>query len=123
MMSSTTSISTIEKLSNIFSIFGLPHVIVSDNDTIFTSTEFQKFVGENGITHQKVALYHPASNGLAERAVQTFKEGVKKLTGTLETRLSRFLFAYRTTPQTSTGISPAFLMFGRTLRTRLDPVP
>ena len=49
--------------------------------------------------------------------VQTFKEGIKKLSGPLETR---FLFAYRTTPQASTGMSPAFLMFGRTLRTRLD---
>ena len=122
IMSSTTSISTIEKLRNIFSIFGLPRVIVSDNATVFTSAEVQKFVRENGIAHQKVAPYHPASNGLAERAVQTFKEGIKKLTGPLETRLSRFLFAYRTTPQTSTGMSPAFLMFGRTLRTR-SPVP
>ena len=32
--------------------------------------------------------------------------------------LQKFLLAYRTTPQTSTGITPAFLMFGRELKTK-----
>ena len=100
---------------HIFSIFGLPQVIVLDNATVFTSAEFQKFADENGITHQKATPY-----GLAEKAVQTFKEMIKKLSGPLETRLSQFLFAYRTTHQALTGVSPAFLMFGRTLHTRLD---
>ena len=65
--------------------------------------------------------YHPASNGLAERAVKTFKEGMKKLSsGSLETKLSKFLFKYRSTPQSTTGVSPAELMFGRPLRSQLD---
>ena len=52
---------------------------------------------------------------------QTFKQGLKKLTeGSLETRLARFLFSYRTTPQSTTGQSPAELLFGRPLRTQLD---
>ncbi len=75
---------------------------------------------ENGVTHRRVAPYHPSSNGLAERAVQTFKNGMKKLPGPLETRLSRFLFMYRITPQSTTESSPAQLMFGRPLRSRLD---
>ena len=62
------------------------------------------------------------SNGLAERAVQTLKSGLKKLTGPLETRLTQFLFGYRITPQTTTGLSPAELMFIRPLRSRLDLV-
>ncbi|PFX17891.1 Uncharacterized protein K02A2.6 [Stylophora pistillata] len=33
--------------------------------------------------------------------------------------LQKFLLAYRTTPQTSTGVTPAFLMFGRELKTKL----
>ena len=40
-------------------------------------------------------IYDPATNGLAERAMQTFKQGLKKLTeGSLETRLAHFLFSY-----------------------------
>ena len=47
----------------------------------------------NGIKHITSAPYHPSTNGMGERAVQTVKEGLKRLTcGTLETRLSRFLF-------------------------------
>eukprot|EP00731_Ephydatia_muelleri_P023522 Em0015g1105a len=57
------------------------------------------------------APYHPSSNGMAERAVQTVKQGVKKMTtGTLRDKLARFLFQYRITPQTTTGVSPAELL-------------
>ena len=65
--------------------------------------------------------YHPASNGQVERAVQIFKEGIKRCTiGSLETRVNRFLFHYRTTPHTTTGVTPAELLMGRRLRTHLD---
>jgi hypothetical protein len=45
---------------------------------------------------------------------------VKKLTGTLEVTLSRFLFKYRVTPQAAMGIAPAELLMGRRLHTHLD---
>eukprot|EP00731_Ephydatia_muelleri_P008944 Em0004g1282a len=57
------------------------------------------------------APHHPSSNGMAERAVQTVKQGVKKMTtGTLRDKLARFLFQYRITPQTTTSVSPAELL-------------
>ena len=120
MASGTNASATIEKLRQTFAIFGLPQELVSDNAPGFASQSFQMFMFENGIKHIKAALCHPASNGLADRAVQTFKIRMKKLSGPLETKLSRFLFAYHTTPQTSTGLAPAQLMFSRRLCTRLD---
>ena len=76
---------------------------------------------KNGIQHIRTAPYHPASNRLAERAVQTVKEGLRKLSGgCLETNLSRFLFQYRLTPHTTTGQSPAQLLLGRRPRSHLD---
>mgnify|MGYP000229430996 FL=1 len=68
-MKSITSTATIEKLREMFATHGIPGTVVSDNGSSFTSSEFQEFTTRNGIKHIKVAPYHPASNGLAERAV------------------------------------------------------
>ncbi|KAI4890378.1 hypothetical protein NFI96_005277, partial [Prochilodus magdalenae] len=110
-LKSSTSQITIEKLRQSFSVFGLPQVLVSDNGPCFTSTEFETFMKQNGIRHVKSAPFHPSTNGLAERAVQTLKVGLKKAKGeTIETKLSRFLFSYRITPHATTGVSPAELL-------------
>ena len=46
---------------------------------------------------------------------------MKRLSGSsVETKVSKFLYKYRITPQTTTGTSPAELLMGRRLRTRLD---
>ena len=119
---SSTSQVTIEKLCQSFSNFGLPLMIVTDNGSSFVSEEFQTFLAANGIIHGQSSPYHPATNGLAERAVQTFKHSMRKLSGPLDSRLSQFLFRYRITPHTSTKISLAEAMFGRPLRSRLDLV-
>ena len=75
----------------------------------------------NGIKHLTTAPYHPASNGLAEQAVQTLKTGLKKMTvGNIEDKLARFLFQYRIIPHTTTGQSPAELLIGRRPRSYLD---
>ena len=87
------------------------------------SSEFEEFLRRNGIKHTTSAPYHPASNGLAERAVQIVKKGLKKeRSGTMLTRLAKVLFAYQITPQSTTGTSPAELLLGRRLRSRLDLV-
>ena len=118
---STASSTTIELLRKSFASLGLPDVLVSDNDTSFTSGEFTEFMRRNGVRHIRSPPYHPSSHGLAERAVQTLKEGLKRCTsGTLNTRLSRFLFSYRITPHTSTGLSPSEMLWGRKLHSPLD---
>ena len=120
-MSDTTSAATIQKLRTLFAQFGIPESIVSDNGPQFTSAEFSQFCHTNAIRHILVTPYHPASNGLAERAVQTFKQGFKRMKdGTLTDKIARFLFSYRTTPQSTTGITPAELLMNRKLRSRLD---
>ena len=95
-------------------------MVVSDNGTAFTSVEFQAFMKRNGIRHVRCAPYHPSSNGLAERAVQTFKEAMKKTHGDIDVRIARFLFQYRIIPHATTGQSPAFLLLRRQPRSALD---
>ena len=81
----TSSSTTIEKLRQSFCYLGLPEILVTDNGSTFTSDEFEEFMKRNGVRHIKTSPYHPASNGLAERAVQTFKAGLRKLKeGTLK---------------------------------------
>ena len=78
-------------------------------------------MNHNGIHHIRMTPYHPASNGQVERAVQIFKKGIKRhTTGSLETRINRFLFHYRSTPHSTTGVIPAELLICRRLRTHLD---
>ena len=119
--SSSTSSTTIELLRKTFASLGLPKVLVSDNATAFTSVEFSEFLQRNGIRHVRTPPYHPASNGLVERAVQSFKEGMKRIRdGSINTRLARYLFKYRSMPHSSTGMSPAEMLYGRKLQTQLD---
>jgi len=98
-------------------------MVVSDNGSGYTSEELGDFMARNGILNVKTAPRHPSSNGLAERSVRIFKEGMKKMDesgDTVLTKLSRFLLAYRSTPQTTTGVTPAELLFNRRLRTRME---
>ena len=119
----TTAAKTIEFLRQLFSAYGLPQQLVTDNGPQFTSEEFAQFVKQNGIKHIRTSPYHPASNGAAERLVQTFKQAMKAAANnglTLQHQLSRFLMSYRSTPHTTTGESPSKLFLGREIRTRLD---
>ena len=85
------------------------------------SDEFKQFVSRSGIRHRTSAPYHPATNGLAERAVQVVKSGLRKnSTGDINLRLARILFRYRNTPHATTGVTPAELLLGRKPRTHLD---
>ena len=77
-MNSATSRVTIDKMTSTFASLGLPEIVVSDNGFNFVSSEFKSFLQKNGIKHIASAPYHPSTNGLVERAVQTFKQGMKK---------------------------------------------
>ena len=96
-------------------------MLVSDNGTNFFSQEFAEFTHRNGIKHVTSVPAHPASNGLAERAVKTFKNGLSRMKkGSIIDKLSRFLFSYRNTPHSTTGSTPVELLMGRRLRSTLD---
>ena len=120
-LSTATSATTIDKLRSVFTTHGLPKVFVTDNGTQFTSGEFQAFMNNNGIKHICSSSYHLSTNELAKRSVQSFNEHMKRMPeGSIEERLSWFLFWYRLTPHSTTGVSPAELLLGRRPRSKLD---
>lgn len=116
----STSSHVIMKIRETLTRFGLPDQIVSDNGPQFTSEEFQRFCANNGIRHTTSSVYHPRSNGEAERFVQTFKQSMKKSKGDVSLRLQCFLFHYRLTPHSTTGSAPSELLMGRRPRSLLD---
>ena len=122
-MKSTTTEKTLEVLRSLFARYGLPRQLVSDNGPQFTAKQFEECMLANGVKHIKSPPYHPATNGEAERFVQTFKRSLRAGRGdegSVHQKLSQFLLTYRTTPQATTGVSPSELFLKRTVRTRLD---
>ena len=114
-----TSKATMLHLDQDFAHFGYPHTIVSDNATTFTAEEFQEFCNERGIYHLTGAPYHPATNGSAERLVQSFKQSLKKSLLPPKEAVQEFLLQYRRTPL-PTGYSPSELLNGRQIRAKID---
>ena len=60
-------------LKQLFTRWGFPKVIVSDNGTQFTSKLTKSFLTLNGVNQIFIPPGHPASNGAAENSVKTFK--------------------------------------------------
>lgn len=69
MSSGASSKSLIYKLRIIFTRFGLPRTIASDNDLKIISQEFSSFCSSNGIQHITIPIYHPNSNGESRQLV------------------------------------------------------
>ncbi|CAH8624689.1 unnamed protein product [Dicrocoelium dendriticum] len=126
LMRSTKTSATVSRLRQIFSRFGCPETLVTDNGAQFTSATFMEFCQRCAIKHLRSPPFHPQSNGQAERFVDTFKRALLKSRreGDLEEVIDRFLFLYRSTqnPQTPGGISPAEAMMKRKLRMPYDAV-
>lgn len=121
-MRSTTAEKTIEKLGEMFTCFGFPEQLVSDNGPQFISQDFERFLEANGVQHICSAPYHPSTNGLADRFVQSMKHALKSSQGqgSLHQRLHSFLLSYRNVPHSTTKVAPAVLLMKKPLLTSFD---
>ncbi|XP_064470157.1 uncharacterized protein K02A2.6-like [Ornithodoros turicata] len=122
---SITSQSVINFLLQVFSREGYPTILVTDNGPQFRSQLFEDFLQDRGIRHTYSSVYCPQANGLVERFNRVCKDYVQL--SSLEQRPLRpavleCLAIYRATPHATTGVSPAVLLHGRPLRTRLNIV-
>ena len=122
-MNSIKSGPVIKELRALFSRFGLPKIIVSDNGPQLVSLEMNTFMTRNGINHVLIPSYHPASNGQAESLVGKFKSAMKRMclkNPDVASNLESWLMNYRNTPHSVTGIEPAVAMLGRRTRNTLS---
>ena len=92
---------------------------MTDNATTFMSQESQAWCKQRGIVHLTGAPYHPATNGAAERLIQSFKQALRKSSLPPKEALQEFLMRYRRIPFAS-GLSPSELLNGRRIRAQID---
>jgi transposase InsO family protein len=112
----------IEMLEETIDVFGLPFTLKSDNGPQFVSQEFEEYMKSNGIELLHSTPRWPQANGEVERQNATLLKAMRA--ACVENKDWRkemrvFLRAYNTTPHSTTHVSPAELMFKRTLRTEL----
>lgn len=100
MKKDTTSKKLIKVLDEMFSRFGLPKLLVSENGPKLTSADFREFLKKLKIKHIYSPPYYPATNGAAENFVRTIKDKVEKMIRdghSLDFSINKFLSDYRTT--------------------------
>ena len=123
ILKSTTSEKLIMELDRMFSVHGIPLSIKTDNAANFVSDEFEGFLKENGVwLHSNSTPLWPQANGEVERQNRTLLKAIKIAHAegkNMKRELYRFLLAYNSTPHQTTGVSPAELLFGRKIRTKL----
>ena len=116
---STSTKVAIEFLKQDFAHFGYPHTLGTDNATPFMSQDFQARCKARGVIHLTGVPYHPATNGVAERLVQTLNTSLRKSRLPSREALQGFLTQYRRTSPVSV-YSPSELLNGKQIRTKLD---
>ena len=119
----------------IFTRYGVPMEIQSDQGPQFTSNLIVALMEEYKIRHRKSSPYHPQANGKVEVTNQELEHILTKIVALHKrdwaARLPEALWAYRTTWKSTTGFTPFELLYGivvvmliefehKTLRTALE---
>ena len=118
----TTSKIIIQHLDSQFVRYGIPKSLRTDNGPNLVSNEIEDYLKEMGVEHQHTTPLWPRAIGEVERQNRTL---LKALRATYAERknwrkeLNKFLLAYRSTPYSTMGKSPAELLFRRMLNTKM----
>ena len=108
----------LDALKDIFSNFGIPEAIISDNGPCYRSWEFSQFCSRFEIKHSTGAAYNHQANAIAERSIQTIKQLMVKNQG--DTWLA--LLILKSKPMTGIDKSQAELLCNRHFRTNIPMI-
>ena len=116
---SSSAAGLITHLRNFFRVFGVPEELSSDGGPQFKATITKEFLSKWGIRHRVSSAYFPQSNGRAEVAVKTAKrlllDNIDPSGSIDNDKFLRAILQLRNTPDPDCNISPAQIVFGRTL--------
>jgi len=111
---------TAKALIQIFSIFGWPRTILSDNGGSFRNDVLDELCRLSGVKHRFTITRHPQANGAAERLVKTIKTAMDVLgvkhNSKWEDQLDMILLGIRQTPRAPLWLSPSQIVFGQQMR-------
>ena len=97
--------------------FRFCEVVISDQGREFVNQVETELLGLTGTQHHIATAYHPQTNGLTERFNQTLQSALLKVVNDTQSdwdyQLPAILFAYRTSIQKATKLSPFELMLCR----------
>lgn len=109
---------------NWISRYGVPNEIHSDQGRNFESQIFSEMCNLLGIRKTRTTPLHPQSDGMVERFNKTLKDHLAKVVSENQRDWDRhipiFLMAYRSAEHSTTGESPATVIFGNNIRMPAD---
>ena len=122
---STTSEVIIKCLDAQFARHGVPTTLRTDNGSNLVSAEMEEYLKEMGVEHKLTTPLWPRANGEVERQNRSLLKAMRaahaeKRNWRME--MNKYLLAYRSTAHTTTGKSPAELLLGRSLSTKLPDI-
>jgi hypothetical protein len=107
-------------ISNIFKLHGLPAVIVSDHDKVFTSTLWKELFRLLHTQLKMSSAYHPQTDGQTECVNQCLETYLRCFAHSCPTKWMSWLhlaeFWYNTSPHATLGTSPFEVLYGHSPR-------
>ena len=108
----------VDHLKSIFSEYGWPDTLVSDNGPCYVAETFTNLMKEYAVNHITSSPHYPQSNRLAEKFVLIVKNLLYKAKDE-GTDIHKYLMIYCNTPLASTSRSPMQMLQQRSARLQL----
>lgn len=104
-------------VDNVYKLHGMPSVIISDRDKIFTSTLWQEFFKLMDVKMNMSSSYHPQTDGQTERLNQCLESYLRCLVHANPKQWAKWLphaeFWYNSSYHTALGRTPFEVLYGR----------